>query len=174
MLTITKRFWNSSDEVWQSTPYMVKQHSTLFANGRDVWRVTVVVVPIQGKRKGDDDKMSFYPMGVRFELVHGYQATEAYRAEPGYEYHIPGTTMFYAFPTNDKPGKPGKPARCSEHAPWTRGPRTTDAGRGNLGLKPPRVDKAKEAVPITPWIEAAANQAEAAYEAYRESLRAAA
>lgn len=100
---VRRMFWNTSRKMWLTEAQGEKEYSTVAVNGRQVWIVTVVMIPMdKTNRKGEvmydketgEPLQTFVPTGVRFELLHGDIGCRAVHKWNGMEYVVPGETMF--------------------------------------------------------------------------------
>lgn len=80
-------FYNPTQKVWRSEPYMIKEH-TVFEDG---YAATVVIVPLAKKNSDDKDAITFMPLGVRIEHI----GTRKVWNELDRSYQLPGQSWFF-------------------------------------------------------------------------------
>ena len=100
---VRRMFWNTSRKMWLGEAQGEKEYTTVAMNGKEVWLVTVVMIPMDKRNKQGDiiyDKetgepaKTFVPTGVRFELLHGGIGCRSCHKWNNVEYIVPGSTLF--------------------------------------------------------------------------------
>jgi hypothetical protein len=168
---LVRKFWNTSRKLWLDTPQGEKEYSTVAMNGKEVWIVTVVMIPMDKRNKRGEvmtDRetgevlKTFVPTGVRFELMHGgFDARSAHKWN-NVEYIVPGQTMFCMKRNN----------MVSTSPAWTF---VND--RLSQTCKPNTLNKKADSKPLDAcpaWIQAAVAAAWEKYETVMAEKRAAA